>query len=128
MKLIYLWVMWLVVVLGQMIAGNWYYQSGFGPLINCLLTFGCAYSVWHCYRGKTWATAYCLIGGLQILLNYADIAGIVNESDFDGIALALNTAEFVVLFLFGGKTTMEAWHVSNNGDSGASDSHRVDCR
>jgi len=126
LKLVWLWVLWLAVYLGQSYAGDWYYD-GAGNFYNAALSYLIAGAVLTSYR-TWWAKSYSLIAIFQIVLNFLDAGWHLPDYWFNITATAFNVLEFITLFIIGGTMTLEQWHDATSRGSGGANSRRLDGR
>jgi len=128
LKLVWLWLLWIAVFLGQTFAGDWYYADNrTGNLINALLSFGIMTAILSCYR-QSWSWLYAVTTVAQISLFYTDALGLLAQERFDITVTAFNLLEFLLLFGVGGATALANYYDSIGRDTGAPNRRSADSR
>lgn len=122
MRLLGLWVLWLLVYFGTMYAGDWYesYFHFYQAAASFLLM-----QVALRYIHEWWRAEYATICVLHILHNVGDRFFDFPARNYNDIQAILNVFEVIVLFGAGGITQLiRWWHGNNSACDSGSNSHR----
>ncbi len=105
MKLLLIWLCWISVYFGMEYAGDWYFDSGLGNLLNGAFTF-CILGLVAAFFSTWWSKAYLVVGIAQLSVFLTDQTFPLPEDQYDSLVGTLNTLEFLLLFMAGGLTTL----------------------